>query len=154
MPFGRAKAMKDVIWDETYNIGIEEIDRQHMEFIKLLRRFNFGIEKTAALTVQFRILHELLKYAEYHFASEENIMFFTKYPEFAAQQSEHKRILSWLGRRVDAYKRAPDNGERLSNFLYAWFVDHTQVEDRKIAAHVGNGKMYSDLGMSVEASRS
>ena len=145
--------MKELIWDERYAIGIEEIDRQHMEFVKLLRRFNAGVQNAAPLTVQLRILNEIVKYGEYHFASEENIMFFTGYPHIGTQHGDHSRILNWLVRRVEAYGRTPGMGERLSDYLYAWFVDHTQVEDRKLAAHIGRGKKYSDLGLIVDMTR-
>jgi hemerythrin-like metal-binding protein len=132
--------MKELIWDDKYAIGVEEIDRQHMEFIKLLRRFNIGIQKAIPVAVQLRILQELVKYADYHFTSEENIMIFTKYPHLVTQQSEHSKLLSSLDRRVDGYKRAPENGEQFSDFLYDWFVNHTQIEDRKIADYIGHVK--------------
>jgi hemerythrin-like metal-binding protein len=134
------KTMKELIWDEKYAIGIEEIDRQHMEFMRLLRRFNLGIQKAAPVSVQLRILEELAKYAEYHFCSEENIMTFTKYPEVSAQQAEHARLRNRLDAKASAYKRSPETGTQLSDFLYDWFVHHTQVEDRKIAAFL-HGKM-------------
>jgi hemerythrin-like metal-binding protein len=136
----RMEALKEMLWDESYAIGIEEIDRQHMEFMRLLRRFNLGLQKDAPASVQLRILDELLKYADYHFSSEENIMFFTKYPEFETQQREHSRLRNGLVSRVDAYRRTPATGEQLSQFLYEWFVNHIQVEDRKIAAHFQAGK--------------
>jgi hemerythrin-like metal-binding protein len=128
--------MKEIIWDDNYAIGVEEIDRQHMDFVRLVRRFNIGIQKGIPMAVQLRILQELLKYAEYHFTSEENIMLFTKYPDLTSQQSEHSKLLNSLERRIDSYKRAPDHGEQLSDFLYEWFVNHTQVEDRKIADYL------------------
>jgi hemerythrin-like metal-binding protein len=132
--------MKELIWDDSYAIGIEEIDRQHMVFIKLLRRFNVGLQGLAPLNIQLRILHELVKYADYHFTSEENIMILTRYPDLGAQQLEHGRLLNWLDRRVEGYRITPDTGERLSDFLYAWFIDHTQTDDRKIAAHISTEK--------------
>jgi hypothetical protein len=43
--------MKELIWDDSYAVGIEEeIDRQHMEFIKPLRRFDVGLQGLAPLT--------------------------------------------------------------------------------------------------------
>lgn len=130
--------MKELIWDEKYAIGVEEIDRQHMEFIKLLRRFNIGIQKGIPVAVQLRILQELVKYADYHFTSEENLMIFTRYPQLGFQQSEHSKLLNSLDRRVDGYKRAPDHAEQLSDFLYDWFVGHTQIEDRKFADYIAH----------------
>jgi hemerythrin len=144
-----AKTMKELIWDDSYAIGIEEIDRQHMEFIRLLRRFNLGIQKASPLSIQLRILDELLKYADYHFSSEENMMFFTKYPDIATQRREHTGLRNGLVHRTDAYRRTPEIGDRLIEFLYDWFVNHIQIEDRKIAVHIGKEKQYSDLGIIV-----
>lgn len=127
--------MKEIIWDESYAIGVEEIDRQHMEFIKLLRRFNMGIQKGIPVAVQMRILIELVKYADYHFTSEQNIMVFTRYTELTTQQSERAKLLGSLERRVEGYKRAP-YGEELSDFLYDWFATHTQIEDRKFSDRI------------------
>ena len=132
--------MKELLWDSSYEIGIEEIDRQHMEFIKLLRRFHIGAQKAIPLTIQLRIMQELVKYAEYHFCSEENIMLITKYPDLANQQAEHSRLLKSLELRVDRYRIAPHTGEQFSEFLYDWFVNHTQVEDRKLTAHIDRGE--------------
>ena len=132
--------MKELFWDSSYEIGIQEIDRQHMEFVKLLRRFNIGAQNAIPLTIQLRILQELVKYAEYHFCSEENIMLITKYPDLANQQAEHSHLLKSLERRVDLYRTAPHTGDQISEFLYDWFVNHTQIEDRKITAHISRGE--------------
>jgi len=132
--------MKEISWDDKYAIGIEEIDRQHMDFVKLLRRFNSGLQKGITVAVQLRILRELLKYADYHFTSEENIMILIKCPHLPIQQAEHANLLNALEHRVDDHRRAPDRGEQVSDFLYDWFVSHTQIEDRKIAAYVGRAE--------------
>jgi hemerythrin-like metal-binding protein len=130
--------MKEIIWNETYSIGIEEIDRQHTEFVKLLRRFNMGIQKGIPVPIQVRILQEIIKYTDYHFTSEQNIMVFTKYPQLANHQTEHAKLLSSLDRRVEGYNRLPTHGEQLSDFLYDWFIGHTQMEDKKIADYIAH----------------
>ena len=128
--------MEELIWGSNYEIGIEEIDRQHMEYVKLLRRFNSGLQNALPVAIQLQILKELLKYAEYHFCSEENIMILTKYPYLEGQQFEHSRFLITLERKVGDYRRSRQGGEELTAFLYDWFVNHTQIEDRKIAAYL------------------
>jgi hemerythrin len=130
--------MKELVWGSNFEIGIEEIDRQHMEFVKLLRRFNIGLQKALPLTIQLQILKELMKFADYHFCSEQNIMILTNYPHLVHQQSEHARFLISLDHRVGDYRRARQGGQELTDFLYNWFVNHTQTEDRKIAAHIAN----------------
>jgi hypothetical protein len=63
-------------------------------------------------------------------------MILTKYPDLGTQQLERGSLLDRLARRVEGYRITPDTAERLSDFLYAWFIDHTQIDDRKIAAHI------------------
>ncbi|MGE5306500.1 MAG: hypothetical protein ACM3TN_24590 [Alphaproteobacteria bacterium] len=67
-------------------------------------------------------------------------MILTKFPQLPTQQAEHANLLNTLEHRADDYRRAPDRGEQVSDFLFDWFVIHTQIEDRKIAAYVGRAE--------------
>ena len=138
--------MKEISWDASYEIGVEEIDRQHADFIRLLRRVGIALQRPIPLAIQLQLLQELVKYADYHFCSEENVMLLTKCPDLIRQKSEHSQLLILLDRKVNGYRIAPHHGEELLEFLYDWFVNHTQVEDRKIAVHLGNEQKPKAVG--------
>jgi hypothetical protein len=57
--------MQEIVWKDEYCIGIEEIDKQHMDFLKLMNRFNIIFGSGAHIRLQDRILLEILRYTEY-----------------------------------------------------------------------------------------
>jgi hemerythrin len=85
--------MSEIVWKDEYCIGIEELDRQHMDFIKLVNRFHILFGTGSHIRLQDRILLEILKYFEYHSISEENLMLISKYPNISNQEKEHKSFI-------------------------------------------------------------
>jgi hemerythrin len=81
--------MRQIEWIDDFSTGVEEIDRQHKDFVKLINRLNIVQEHGNKKAIAVRLLNELGKYVEYHFASEENIMFLTRYPALERQQQAH-----------------------------------------------------------------
>jgi hemerythrin len=126
----------NIAWDNTLSSGIEEVDVQHKEFIKLVNRLHMLQEKHSPKDLTIRILNELVKYAEYHFASEENLMFVTRYPLFEQHQLEHKKLLRALGYRASAFEDGSETLESLVSYLNAWLMSHTKDEDTKIGKYL------------------
>jgi hemerythrin len=75
-------------------------------------------------------------YAAYHFVSEENIMYLTRYPDLPRQEAEHGRLLGSFQEKVKGYEEGRIPLEGLIQFLVDWFVSHSTEEDRKIGLHV------------------
>jgi hemerythrin len=128
--------MTALTWKDEYSIGIEEIDKQHMDFVKLMNRFVVLFESRAHLRLQDRILLELHKYSEYHFVSEENLMIIYKYPEMANHEQEHKVLLKTFQNKVSGLREGRVNGTDLIKYLASWFLQHTQEEDRRFAQYI------------------
>ncbi len=128
--------MEEILWKDEYDIGIEEIDRQHRDFIKLINRFIIIFGSGAHLAVQDRILLELLKYLEYHCVSEENLMIIARYPSIHEQQKEHALLLETLPHKVLSIKSGRINGSEIIKYLFNWFLQHTQHEDRKFVEYL------------------
>jgi hypothetical protein len=65
-------------WRDEYNVGVREIDFQHKKFFKLIRKMSDlhlkGSGSTDEAADLDRLLNKLLKYAEFHFQSEEELM--------------------------------------------------------------------------------
>lgn len=85
--------MHQIIWKDEYETGVEEIDRQHKEFVKLINRLNIMHDAGNHSGYALRLMNEVGKYADYHFTSEENLMDLTKYPHLETQQKAHKDLL-------------------------------------------------------------
>ena len=132
--------MSEFGWKETYSVGVEEIDRQHKDFLKLINRLNILHGKGDPPVLISRYLRELGAYAAYHFVSEENIMVLLKYPDLSRQEAEHQKLLEAFSQKVKDYQAGLEDVDSLLQFLMDWFVSHTSLEDRKIGDHLRERK--------------
>ncbi len=131
--------MSKIIWTDGYNIGVEEIDRQHRRIVdyinqlKELQDSDDSMDKIAAL------MHQLMEYTNSHFAFEESMMEEAKYPNLLA----HKEIHAEFVKRVNNYQSRFDQGEdvaiALNSMLVIWLFNHIKKED---AAYVKSVKAY------------
>ncbi len=128
--------MHQVEWKDEYLTGIDEIDLQHKAFVKLINRLNIIHDYSNKKAIAIRLLSEIEKYAQYHFISEENIMFLIKYPEIDRQQQAHAALLDEYLHRMQSYLNDKGTIEDVIRFLEKWFVWHTVEEDRKIGVYV------------------
>lgn len=114
-----------------YSVNLEEIDSQHGYFFLLLDQFELAIEKDAKSTVS-ALLQELVRYAKFHFASEESLMSSYEFPGHA-HRAAHADLLSRMGAMLIDERLRP--GE-LKIFLCDWIVDHIQHHDVALARFV------------------
>ena len=128
--------MEPISWKDEYCVGIEEIDKQHMDFLKLINRFMVLFGSGWHIRLQDRILLEILKYAEYHFVSEENLMILYNYTDIVIQEKEHSILIKSLKSKCSGLKEGSVNGNDLIKFLINWFLHHTQEEDRRFARYI------------------
>ena len=122
----------DIEWQETFETGNEEIDLQHHYFINLINRIHKELNKTANVEHQERLLNELLKYAEFHFASEENIAFGLKSKGLKRHKERHRELFEETKRHINQLKKGEMTVDEFILYLYSWFVGHTIHEDRKL----------------------
>jgi hemerythrin len=131
-PKNRGSHMHQIIWKDEYLTGVEEIDRQHKEFVKLINRLNIINEyRDNAYYYALRLMNEVGKYADYHFTSEENLMDLTKYPHLETQEKAHKDLLVSYRQWMESYKNKKADIEDVIKFLEAWFTGHTTNSDKK-----------------------
>ena len=132
--------MKQMIWKDEYLTGVEEIDRQHKEFVKLINRLNIIQSYGDNADFALRLMNELDKYADYHFTSEENLMHITKYPKLETQEKSHRALLFKYRQWVESFKNHKADIEDVIKFLEAWFDGHTINEDKKIGEFLAKNK--------------
>ncbi|MDH5717557.1 MAG: bacteriohemerythrin [Spirochaetia bacterium] len=127
-------------WRSKYQIGIEAIDNQHKYFLELISRINEQLYLSPDAETIKRFMNELIKYAEFHFCSEENIMYFEKYPGLKIHHNLHSEILTQLHERMIFSDIALDleSMKLLVQFLIDWFSKHTIEEDKAFADFLKN----------------
>ena len=63
----------ELYWVSEFEVGNEWVDLQHRYFLDLINRIGKSFKKTNDDDYRRKLIIELHKYAEFHFASEENI---------------------------------------------------------------------------------
>jgi len=123
-------------WDHNIKTGNKEIDKQHLMFThiikKLIRVKNTSDDKRLLESV----LAELIKFTEFHFCSEENIMREHGYPHFLEHRKEHERLLALLRNRFFSLQYEYIDFENFEAFLHEWFIQHVPTDDAKLARFI------------------
>lgn len=121
-------------WRPDYEIGVEDIDLQHRYFVVLLNRF---MDEISSTDTQYReaLIAELNAYARFHFISEENTMKRANYPMLREHKNSHRELMDQLSSKQ--HRVLMENTELANNalidFLVAWFLQHTKMEDQLFA---------------------
>lgn len=140
--------MEPIVWKDEYLVGVAEIDRQHQDFLKLINRLLILHNSGDAIAMEKRFLMEVQKYAQYHFASEENIMRVIQYPHIEKQEREHDILLEELTQRMADYMKVNQRIGGIISYLVDWFITHTIQEDKQIGVYANTiltkKKIYRD----------
>lgn len=134
-------------WNDTFNVGIAEVDQQHIKLVEMVNElddaFTRGNERAA-----IRGLYErLAEYTAYHFSTEEHLM--EGGPCDPDHIRKHKAMHAYFVQVVGNLKSTLDTVDpkviaALLEFLLKWLVHHTQGLDREMARqlkgapHVGS----------------
>ena len=113
-------------WSDTYRLGIPGVDQEHRTFFELIRAIEAwtGAEGGPALEA----LRSLRRYAEAHFANEEEFLDAVGYPELAPHRAEHQAFL----RDVEALEQVQDlPAEVAVRMARAWIGQHILGTDRR-----------------------
>lgn len=128
--------MGAIAWDDAYRIGVPEIDAQHREFCNIISKLAWAVEQSYPQDLCYRLGFELLKYAEFHFVCEENLMLMHGYPGMAGQIREHKKLLEILNLKLRSLHDGTITLAALNQFAFMWFISHTTEEDKKFGDYM------------------
>ena len=118
-------------WIEAYSVGIEIIDNQHKELIRLINKlYNLYLNKETDNV--FEIISALQDYTNYHFKTEEKLFKEKNYPKAAEHIKIHNEFITEVNKLAEEYK---NNSNVLSikamTLLQRWLTNHILVEDKK-----------------------
>lgn len=125
--------MKELItWSDRYNLGIAEIDSQHKKMIGIINTLYRAMEASTEKEEMSVILQELIDYANYHFATEEE-----HFKKFDYEDTvEHIKAHNMYREKVSEFTREYFNNAimlpfEMMDFLGDWWTGHIQGIDRK-----------------------
>lgn len=123
-------------WQKSYEIGHEKIDMEHRVFVEIISSIQ-ELETTSASRAKIRrTVAELVKYAEFHFISEENIMLDCEYPDFEAHRQQHETLIRALNLKIVKFETGELQTGDLVDFTSNWFLNHTAKDDTKLSKYI------------------
>lgn len=123
-------------WDENFVTGIEEVDDQHMELVRIINRLGELLSSSEALkgSAINDVLDELTKYTLFHFSAEEGLMQASGIDprHLESQKREHGSFVDEVG-RIAQTVMCFDSANRLLKFLIHWLAYHILGSDQSMA---------------------
>ncbi|MDM8556058.1 bacteriohemerythrin [Desulfococcaceae bacterium HSG7] len=132
--------MKKIEWQKNYEVGNLEIDSEHKVFVRTIQKIQDAVESGTNEKYLARLVTELLKYAEFHFYSEENVMLAIDYSSILDHKYEHEKLLMELRNLIFTFQLAKQGMNELLEFIILWFGNHTTKEDKKLAQAIIRNK--------------
>jgi len=123
-------------WDTIYELGIQKIDDHHRELVGLLNKtYDLILYSTDKDEIQ-TVLQELIKYTEYHFAAEEQIMKEVEFRELKTHIGKHRKFRKQLSDLMRDYLAGTHFVKNdIVLILWDWLKEHIQKEDKKLMAY-------------------
>ncbi|MCF6148198.1 MAG: hemerythrin family protein [Candidatus Kuenenia sp.] len=123
-------------WCDDYNTGLEEIDVQHKKFLQIINSL-YELDSNSVKNPQAeKLLDELLKYARFHFQSEELLMITYEYPNLYEQKKEHEKLMNELNKIKEETKLSNGDMAKMLSFLVKWFAGHTTFLDKEMGIYI------------------
>ena len=82
--------MKELIWDDSLSVQIQEIDEDHRKLVDLFNILSHSVEEGDASNYIEAVLEELLSCTIWHFRHEERLMLKYSYEGLLEHKKEHQ----------------------------------------------------------------
>ena len=117
--------MKELTWDESLSVQIEEVDDDHRKLVDLFNMLNRSIMEGDAKNYIDAVLEELISCTVWHFRHEERLMIKHNYAGYIEHRDEHQDL-------IDSAKalqqKCFEEGRLISTeeieFLERWLTGH------------------------------
>jgi len=127
-------------WDNSFNIGVEDLDKQHMKLLELMNELHDAMMCGKENTVLDSILAELTDYTKYHFTFEEGLMDKSDYPQSEEHKAKHEKLKAKLFEiQAEYHARRVGLNTRVMDFLQNWLVRHILGDnDMELGAYLSS----------------
>jgi len=124
---------KKIVWDQSFETNIPEVDTQHQRLVEIIGTLADGIGCASMDDLQ-AVLVQLKEYAQYHFRTEETIMEAAGYADLTEHRDEHLAFFDQLQLfDLDIILASEGLAWDMFHFLSGWLTNHILVVDKKFS---------------------
>ena len=122
--------MPIIVWDKRFELGMQPFDEHHKHLVDLLNEIHDNINNGASHDALGAVIVELIDYATYHFAAEENSMAYHEYGGLPLHQEEHLKFCRMVAEFLEGSREGKeDSSLDILSFLGNWLFDHILQTD-------------------------
>jgi hemerythrin len=125
-------------WDDSFLIGIEELDYEHKILINDINRLHLELVRQDEKSEIEKCLGDIYARMQAHFALEEHVMKEREYEFFDEHKREHERLLdSYSGYMIQILNdTAVSFSNPIEGTLNHWVINHILHSDKKMSLMV------------------
>ena len=124
-------------WKDSFNIGIDEIDKQHKLLLKYLNDCYLQASDDKRSKIDIDLIDKLKAYVATHFRFEESLMLDKGYPKLDHHEKQHKYFESQISEFDNSYAEGTERtAESVLAFLRDWFLKHILEQDKEYLSYV------------------
>ena len=131
--------MADLIWDKSYETGIEVIDIQHQELFRKIDAVTLAIYEGKGKIMIRELIKFLDEYITNHFETEEKMLYDNLYPEISKHINYHKEFIRVFKEYTDDFvNKGPDNylAIRMEKEIRFWWENHILKTDKMYVSYL------------------
>ena len=129
--------MKNLVWDDSLSVEVDEIDEDHRRLVDLFNLLNQSVEEGDDADYIEALLEELISCTIWHFRHEERLMLKYKYDGFAVHKAEHRDLIDSAKALQEKFL---DENKELTNdaieFLANWLTEHILGQDMRLGFYL------------------
>ena len=131
--------MSFIRWNNSFRIGVEEIDNQHQSLLGIINDLVDSVEKGEDDDILGEIIGRLFDYTLLHFNTEERIFALINFPDAEHHKQEHAEFIEKISQFKDDFlDDRLDLPLGMINFLCNWLQNHIKKNDMKIGEYMNN----------------
>lgn len=123
--------MKNLIWTDNLNTGIDVIDNQHKRIVSYINKLYGVLNSKAEKAVVKEVIDELLDYTVTHFTFEEGMLDDFNYAQLAEHKALHAQFTEQVRELRDSFDSSENASIELNNLMVTWLFNHILHEDAK-----------------------
>ncbi len=122
-------------WDDSFLIGIEELDHEHKLLIDDINRLHKELARHDKKSEIEKRLGDIYARMQAHFALEEHVMKENDYEFFDEHKREHDELLDNYTEYMLQFLNQPGvfSSKRIEDTLTRWIVTHIMESDKKMS---------------------